>query len=65
MQEQNKRRGPKKTEVGTQIQVRILKELLGPLDDWIAAQPGPRPTRPEAIRQLVRKSLKRDGHLGS
>jgi hypothetical protein len=27
------------------------------LDAWIARQPEPRPTRPEAIRQLVEKGL--------
>lgn len=64
MQEQSKRRGPKKTEVGTQVQVRILKELLEPLDDWIEAQPEPRPTRPEAIRRLVRKSLTKEPSTG-
>jgi hypothetical protein len=27
------------------------------IDQWIAAQPKPKPTRPEAIRRLLEKAL--------
>jgi len=53
-----KKRGPKPTGVGTLIGVRILPNLLDRLDGWIANQPDPKPGRPEAIRQLLRDSLK-------
>ena len=33
--------------------VRLQPDALVRLDGWIAAQPAPRPTRPEAIRQLI------------
>jgi hypothetical protein len=30
---------------------------LAALDAWIAAQPDPKPTRPEALRQLAAKAI--------
>jgi len=42
---------------GTQIQVRLQPELLEPLDSWIAEQPEPRPSRPEAVRFALRDWL--------
>jgi len=27
------------------------------IDDWIARQPDPKPSRPEAVRRLVEKAL--------
>jgi hypothetical protein len=39
--------------VGTLLGVRLHDAALSRLDDWIAAQPEPRPTRPEAIRRLL------------
>jgi hypothetical protein len=56
-----KKRGPKPTGWGTQIQVRLLPDVLKPLDEWIAQQPDPKPTRPEAIRRLIRKALGLEG----
>jgi hypothetical protein len=48
-----KKRGrPKTTGKGVLIGVRILPKDLKTLDDWIARQDN-RPTRPEAIRQLM------------
>lgn len=52
-----KRRGPKPTGKGTPIQVRLLADVLQPLDRWIDEQPEPKPSRPEAIRRLVKKAL--------
>lgn len=54
-----KRRGPKPTGKGTLIGVRLLPPLLDTIDAWIAAQPDPKPTRPEAIRRLLAEALKK------
>jgi hypothetical protein len=35
------------------VNVRLVRASLDAIDDWIAAQPEPRPSRPEAIRLLV------------
>ncbi len=57
MQAPRKKPGPKSTGKGTQIQVRVHPDILEPLDRWIAAGEKPRPSRAEAIRQLVRQAL--------
>ena len=54
-----KKRGPPATGKGALIGVRLQPPNLARLDDWIAAQPGPQPSRPEAIRRLVEKGLGR------
>jgi hypothetical protein len=41
----------------TQLNVRIPPGELAELDAWIAEQDEPKPTRPEALRQLARKGL--------
>jgi hypothetical protein len=52
-----KRRGrPKSTGLGTGILVR-MHDQIGAVDAWIAGQPEPRLTRPEAIRRLVELGL--------
>jgi len=51
-----KRRGPAPTGVGTLIGVRMLPDALADLDAWIEKQKD-KPTRPQAIRQLVAKAL--------
>jgi hypothetical protein len=53
-----KKRGPKPTGKGTLIGVRLLPGLLRPLDEWIANQPDPKPSRPEAIRRILQERLK-------
>jgi hypothetical protein len=53
-----KRRGPPPTGQGIQIQVRIQPDKLVELDRWIAAQ-SDQPTRPEAIRRIVERTLGR------
>jgi hypothetical protein len=53
-----KRRGPKPTGQGVMLGVRVHRPALASLDTWIAAQPDPKPSRPEAIRRLVEKALK-------
>jgi hypothetical protein len=39
------------------VHVRLRRSALGTLDAWIAAQPEPWPTRPEAIRRLLAEAL--------
>jgi hypothetical protein len=59
-----KRRGPKPSggrKLG--IMVRLPPEHVAILDRWIAAQPDPKPSRPEAIRRLMEKGL--GEHTGS
>ena len=41
----------------TAVNVRLPPDQLAILDAWIAAQPKPKPSRPEAIRQLLTTSL--------
>jgi hypothetical protein len=53
-----KKRGRKVTTgKGTLIGVRLLSENLSALDGYIATQPEPRPSRPEAIRYAIRRLL--------
>ena len=53
-----KKRGPKPTGKGTQIQVRLQPDLLALLDLWIASQPDPKPNRPEVLRLSLTEMLK-------
>lgn len=52
-----KRRGPAPTGQGTPVLVRLQPDQLARLDAWIAAQPEPAPTRPEAVRRLLAAAL--------
>ena len=61
MQPPRKKPGPKKTGHGVQIQVRVHEDLLTLLDEWSASLDEPRPTRPEAIRRLLRQALASGG----
>ncbi|MCJ2070657.1 hypothetical protein MKK75_17980 [Methylobacterium sp. J-030] len=58
-----KRRGPKPTGQGVPIQVRLQPDSLLPLDAWIAAQPDPKPSRPEAIRHALTDWLTGQGYV--
>ncbi len=42
---------------GTPVTVRMHDPTLDALDAWIAAQPEPRPSRPEAIRLALKDWL--------
>ena len=42
----------------THVGVRIPPAQLTSLDAWIAGQPDPKPSRPEAIRRLMERGLK-------
>jgi metal-responsive CopG/Arc/MetJ family transcriptional regulator len=52
-----KRRGPPPTEVGTLIGVRLRAELLSALDEVIAQEPDPKPSRAEMIRRILKPHL--------
>ena len=52
-----KRRGPKPTGKGHVVGVRLQPDDLAALDAWILDQE-PRPSRPEAIRTLLKEVLK-------
>ena len=39
------------------VNVRVERPMLGALDAYIIAQPDPKPSRPEAIRALLREGL--------
>jgi hypothetical protein len=53
-----KKRGPPATGKGEPIVVRMQLPKLQALDAWIAQQPPPFPSRPEAIRRLVEIGLR-------
>lgn len=57
VQPQKRKRGPAPTGKGTPVQVRIQPPELKALDTWLAGQPEPRPSRPEAIRLALRDWL--------
>jgi transcriptional regulator with XRE-family HTH domain len=44
----------------TKIESRLSEDLSRQIDDWIAAQREPRPSRSEAIRRLLAKALGRE-----
>ena len=52
-----KKPGPVPTGQGRVVSVRLHPALLGSLDQWIAEQPDPKPTRSEAIRTFLRAGL--------
>lgn len=58
-----KARKPRAPATGTPVVVRMQPEQLAPLDAWIADQPEPKPSRPEAIREAVSEHLKAKGYL--
>ena len=39
------------------LRSRMERALINRMDAWIAAQPDPKPSRPEAIRRLVDQAL--------
>jgi Arc/MetJ-type ribon-helix-helix transcriptional regulator len=59
----HKKRGRKPTGHAPVISLRLSDELQKALDAWIAAQPGPKPTRSEAIRLALQDWLRDKGHL--
>jgi len=56
-----KRKGPGRPRVdATPVNTRFPPDELRALDVWIAIQPSPKPSRPEAVRRLVEQALKRE-----
>ena len=52
------RRKPGRPRVDSEdVHVRLTRPAVDALDAWTAAQPEPRPTRPEAIRRLLAEAL--------
>ena len=41
----------------TPVTVQLSPGAIAALDGWIAAQPEPRPSRPEAIRRILAQAL--------
>jgi len=48
-----------------EVSTRIERRMLDALDAYIASQPDPRPTRPEAIRRLLAEALGKTADAGS
>ena len=46
------------------VHVRLRQSALDTLDAWIASQPEPRPSRPEAIRRLLDEALAKSADPG-
>jgi len=49
----------------TPLTVRVPPDLLADLDQFIAAEPEPKPTRPDAIRRLLGEALATLGFRGA
>jgi hypothetical protein len=47
------------------VHIRLTRPALDTLDVWIASQPEPRPSRPEAIRRLLAEALGRPADVES
>ena len=56
-----KKPGPPATSKGEPVVVRAHPLQLEALDNWIAQQPPPSPTRPEAVRRLLEIALAGSG----
>jgi hypothetical protein len=54
-----KRRGPSPTGKGFTVGVRLQPDQLAALDAYIARQPEPKPSRPEAIRRVIMGAISR------
>jgi hypothetical protein len=53
-----KKMGRPPTGIGRTIGLRLYPEMEAELDGWIADQPEPKPSKPEAIRRLVGMALR-------
>jgi hypothetical protein len=57
----NKKRGRPTTGIGKAIGLRLYPDLESRIDAWIKKQREPRPSKPEAIRQILEIGLKAKG----
>jgi hypothetical protein len=55
---QKNKGGRPRTGIGPQIGLRLYPDIEAALDAWIAQEPDPKPSRPEAIRRILREALK-------
>jgi hypothetical protein len=53
------RRGRPPTETGQLVTVRVHQPILDLLDDWITAQPDPKPSRQDVIRRFLVEGISR------
>jgi hypothetical protein len=53
-----KKMGRPPTGIGRTIGLRLYPEMEAELDAWIAELPDPKPSKPEAIRQLLGVALR-------
>jgi hypothetical protein len=51
--------GRPRTGIGPVVGVRLYPDIEDALEGWIAQQPDPKPSKPEAIRRILRDHLKR------
>ena len=58
-----KKSGPPATGTGEPVAIPTHPPMLAGLDEWIAKQKQPFPSRPEAVRRLVEFGLKAKGSL--
>ena len=58
---EKKKIGRPRTGIGPNVGLRLHPELDAAIEAWIARQPDPKPSKPEAIRRLVKKALAADG----
>lgn len=54
---EKRKRGRPPTGIGRNIGLRLYPEMEAAIDAWIARHPDPKPSKPEAIRQLLEKAL--------
>ncbi len=57
MSETGKSKGGRPRVDATPVTVRIPPDLLAALDALIAQQPDPKPSRPEAVRQILAAAI--------
>jgi len=59
-----KKIGRPATGIGTLVGVRLQPDQLAKLDAWIAHQPAPTPSRPEAVRRILEARLVHEEERG-
>ncbi|HEY0027233.1 MAG TPA: hypothetical protein VGC35_05135 [Allosphingosinicella sp.] len=50
--------GRPRTGIGPHIGLRLYPDIEEALEAWIARQPDPKPSKPEAIRRILRTELR-------
>jgi hypothetical protein len=52
-----KKRGPKPTGQGVPVMLRLQPDLMAMVDQYIETHAAPKPSRPQAIRAIIRTFL--------